>query len=208
MSSKNRPLPSNLAWSILALIFHAGCVSGAPYRWVDDLPDIGVPSTEYRIAPRDVIGVRVWNQEAMSLERARVRDDGRISLPFIKDVAVAGLTPNEAAEHLQRELQAVIVSPIVTVTLEEPALLNVSVLGEVANPGAYTVPQPAGVLHALAAAGGLTAYAGLNDIFVLRRLDRASPTPTRIRFRYRDLTSGDKVAAAFLLQSGDVVLVE
>lgn len=184
----------------------SGCATRAPYTWVDKVP-IKEDRAAYRIASRDLISVRVWNQDAMSLERARVREDGRISLPFLKDVEVAGMTPNEVGENLQRALVAFIVDPIVTVTLVEPAPLNVSVLGEVTSAGAYTMERPAGVLQAIAAAGGVTRYAGEEEIFVLRRLSPLLP-PTRIRFRYRDLTSGGNPAADFLLQNGDVVVVE
>jgi len=192
-----------LAWLL------AGCATtSVPYLWVDEYVGPEADPGVYRIAARDVIGVRVWNHEAMSVERARVREDGRISLPFLKDVEVAGLTPNELSERLQQALVSLIVDPVVTVTLEEPALLNVSVLGEVATPGAFTMPRPAGVLHAIAAAGGLTEYADRDEIYVLRRLSPTSAAPTRIRFRYADLTSGGTNAAAFLLQTGDVVVVE
>lgn len=201
-------LPRFISALVLGLVLPLGCAAPAPFRWVDELPPRTGESAVYRIGPRDFIGVRVWNQEAMSVERARVRDDGRISLPFLKDVVVAGLSPNELGEKLQRELVSVIVDPIVTVTLVEPAVLDVSVVGDVTNAGVYTLQRPAGVLQAIAAAGGLTEYASRDGIFVLRRLDPASAAPTRIRFRYRDLTSGVTPAAAFCLQSGDVVVVE
>lgn len=184
----------------------SSCATRAPFVWVDQVP-VKEDRAAYRIASRDVISVRVWNQDAMSLERARVREDGRISLPFLKDVHVAGMTPNEVGENLQRALVSFIVDPIVTVTLVEPAPLNVSVLGEVATAGAYTLERPAGVLQAIAVAGGLTRYAGDEEIFILRRLTPLLP-PTRIRFRYRDLTNGGNPAADFLLQNGDVVVVE
>jgi polysaccharide export outer membrane protein len=154
-----------------------------------------------------VISVRVWNQESMSLERARVREDGKISLPFLKDVEVVGFTPNEIGESLQRSLEPFIVDPIVTVTLEEPAPLGVSVLGEVTAAGSFILDRPAGVLHAIAAAGGLNQYADREAIYVLRRVSLGIP-PMRIRFRYQDLILGGNRASAFLLQSGDVVVVE
>ncbi|AKU89845.1 polysaccharide biosynthesis/export family protein [Vulgatibacter incomptus] len=190
-----------LAWGVL------GCASTSPYKWVDDIPGGRDDPAVYRLGVRDVISVRVWNQESMSVERARVREDGRISLPFLKDVRVAGLTPNELGDRLQTELVSFIVDPVVTVTLDEPAALDVSVVGEVTTTGVYAIHNPAGVLHAIAAAGGLTQFADRDSIFVLRRLSPAIP-PTRIRFRYRDLTSGGTRAADFLLQSGDVVVVE
>lgn len=201
-------------WFATPLLFLAsapalpGCASSHAYVWVDDLHLDERIESGYRIAARDVISVRVWNHEAMSVERARVREDGKISLPFLKDVPVAGLTPNELTERLQEALVSYIVTPVVTVTLEEPAPIHVSVLGEVATPGAYTLPRPAGVLQAIASAGGLTGYADRDGIYVLRRLTEESPAPTRIRFRYRDLTGGSTAAAGFLLRHGDVVVVE
>ncbi len=200
-------LPASLLLA-LCCVFAQGCATTQPFRWVDELEAEPERSADYRIAPRDVISVRVWNQEAMSLERARVREDGRISLPFLKDVSVAELTPNELSERLQRELISLIVDPVVTVTLEEPAQMNISVIGEVTTAGVFTMSRPAGVLHAIAAAGGLNRYANPEGIYVLRRLEPWSPAPTRIRFRMRDLTGGATRAAGFFLQSGDIVVVE
>lgn len=198
---------SRLALGVLIVFASSACAASLPYVWVDDAPIVADELVAYRVAARDVISVKVWNQDSMSLERARVREDGRISLPFLKDVLAMGLTPNQLAESLQESLVTFIVDPIVTVTLEERAPLTVSVLGEVAAAGTYTVQRPAGVLHAIASAGGLNAFADRDGIFVLRRV---APTiaPTRIRFRYRDLVGGGTPAAGFLLQSGDVVVVE
>lgn len=185
-----------------------GCAtSNRPYRWVDEAPPGANDLQVYRISPRDVISVRVWNQESMSLERARVREDGKISLPFLQDVRVAGFTPEELSDSLKRSLEPFIVDPIVTVTLEEPAPLGVSVVGEVTNAGTFTLEHPAGVLHALAAAGGINQYADREGIYVLRRVSLGIP-PMRIRFRYKDLVAGGNRASNFLLQSGDIVVVE
>lgn len=193
---------------VLAAWIGAGCASSIPYVWIDDLPHHQEDTLEYRIAPRDRIAVRVWNHEAMSVSGARVREDGKISLPFLQDVRVAGLTPRELSDQLRTQLINLIIEPVVTVSIEEPALISISMLGEVARPGSYTMPRPAGLLHAIAAAGGLTTYADDDGIYVLRRLEPTSVAPMRIRFRYRDLTSGGTPAAGFLLQSGDVILVD
>lgn len=190
-----------------AALSQQGCASSQPYLWVDEAPvDHDVPGV-YRLSVRDVISVRVWNQDPMSVERARIREDGRITLPFLKDVEVAGLTLNELSDKLQHALTAFIVDPVVTVTLEEAAPLSVSVLGEVTNTGIFAMQRPSGVLQAIAAAGGITHYADLEGIYVLRRLEASAP-PTRIRFRYRDLASGGTRAAGFVLQSGDIIVVE
>ncbi len=179
------------------------------YFWVEALP-VQEDDAGYRIAKGDVLGVRVWNQESMSTARAVVRNDGMISVPFLQDVDVAGMTPAELSQRLQVRLKPFIVSPVVTITLEERAPIRVSVLGEVAKPGAYDLPAGAGVLHALAAAGGLTAYAPRDGVYVLRAGYWAdgNPAPARIRFRYPALSSGEVRAATFRLRGGDVIVVE
>jgi len=165
------------------------------------------PEAEYRIAPGDVLAIRVWNQEAMSNPRARVREDGRISVPFLQDVDVAGATPSELSQRLQTKLKAYVVNPVVTVTVEEVRVLRVSVVGEVARAGQYELEHGAGVLAALAAAGGLTDYAHRNAIFVVRNT-LESKGPVRIRFRYEALSGGEKQAVSFRLRPGDVVVVQ
>jgi len=161
---------------------------------------------DYRIEPGDVLSVRVWNQDAMSNAHARVRDDGKISVPFLQDVEVAGTTPGELSQRLQTKLKTYVLNPVVTVTVEEVRALHVSVLGEVTRPGQYDLEHGAGVLAALAAAGGLTDYAHRDQIFVLRSSPGEAKGPVRIRFRYSALVGGERPAASFRLRPGDVVV--
>jgi polysaccharide export outer membrane protein len=65
------------------------------------------------------------------------------------------------------------------------------------------VEPSAGVLQAIALAGGLTDYAKRDSIFVVRR-----EPPQRIRFTFQGLTGGDVRATEFRLRAGDVVVVE
>ena len=180
------------------------------FIWVNDVPPgLAEPDAAYRIAPGDVIGVRVWNQDANSVDRARVREDGRISIPLLGDVEVAGMEPTELARRLEVRLRTYIQAPVVTVVLQELRPVRVSILGQVARPGTLDLEQDAGVLQAIAAAGGLSPFADRDAIFVLRRgywADRQAPA--RIRFRYDDLRRGKVPASAFRIRRGDVVVVE
>jgi polysaccharide export outer membrane protein len=198
-------------FALLAVLAAAACKHSREFMWVDAVPKtmIGGEST-FVIGPGDVIGVRVFNHEANSVERVRVRDDGRISLPLIDEIEVAGWEPAAIARLIELKLKAFITTPVVTVVVQERHPLRVSVLGKVARPGAYDLDRGGGVLHALAAAGGLTPFADEDAIFVLRQGYWADgdATPARIRFRYLDLVSGKKQASLFRLRVGDVVVVE
>lgn len=161
---------------------------------------------DYHVTPGDVLQVRVFQQEAMSA-RVRVRNDGKVSLPMVNDVVAAGKTPPAFAAELQTRLKEFINNPVVTVSLEESRPLTVSVVGEVGRAGVVTLEPGAGVLQALAAAGGLNDFAHRDGVFVLRKTT-GEAVPTRLRFTWDSLTRGEGKAAKFLLQAGDVVVAE
>jgi polysaccharide export outer membrane protein len=188
----------------LVLVAGAGCANTKPFTWVQDYKEPATPQQPgYVIQNGDVLQIRVFNQPDMSA-KARVRDDGKVSVPFLNDVVAAGFTPNALAQQLQVRLKEFINAPVVTISLEEPRPFSVAVMGEVNKPGLYPVPTGAGVLQALAAAGGFTNYAARDRIFVVRDV----PERARIRFAYEDLTLAEGKAAAFKLRPGDAVVVE
>lgn len=184
----------------VALAGLTGCSAGT-YVWAEELREPRPPN-EYVIAVGDLIGMRVFNQENMTT-RARVRGDGKITVPLLGDVEVRGRTPTAAATDLALRYREYLSSPKVTVTVEEAPPTSVPVLGEVGRPGIYALEPPAGVLQALAAAGGLSEYAGKSSIYVVRR----APAQ-RIRFSLTSLVQAGTPAAGFRLRAGDVVVVE
>ena len=189
---------------VVALISACAPVISAPFVWVDDWREPGAISKgEYVIGVGDLLNVLVWDQEKMSA-RVRVRSDGRVSLPFLDDVPVAGRTPVALARSLEERLRQFIVTPQVTVVVDEARPLSVSVLGQVDQPGLYNLDPGARVAQALAAAGGLKDFARKDRIFLLRSGDGT----TRIRMTYEDVTAGRSRAFSLRLRSGDVVVVE
>lgn len=198
-----------LALAAALAVALGGCAAGGTFVRVEDLPAAPGGEEEARVSAGDVVSVRVWNQEAMSVSRARVREDGRISVPFLQDVEVAGRTPAELSTLLKAKLAAFVVTPVITFSLDEVHPLRVPVTGEVARPGIYELDRRGGVLAALAAAGGFTEFAHRDAVHVLRyQLPLGERVPLRIRFSYQALARGERPAAAFRLRDGDVLVVE
>ena len=150
----------------------------------------------------DTVNIRVFNQEPLSTHE-KVRPDGKISIPVVGEVTARGKRPAQLASEIQDRLKQVVVAPSVTVTLDAGAELKVSVVGEVKQAGVFPLDHGANVLHALAAAGGLSEYADSDKVFVVRK-----SLPQRVRFRYQDLRSADPKSIAFQLQAGDIIVVE
>jgi polysaccharide export outer membrane protein len=188
---------------VLAVSACASSVSGG-FVWADALTT-EAPATTYVIGAGDQIAVQVWDNEKMSV-RTRVRSDGRISVPLVGELTVEGKSPEQVGTELEGKLSSakLVLSPRVTVIVEDARPLSVSVLGKVSRAGTYTFATGAGVADALASAGGLNEFAHKDRIFVVRR----TPEPVRIRFRFDQLFDQSHGSSAFRLKTGDVVMVD
>jgi polysaccharide export outer membrane protein len=186
---------------LLISLLASGCVTG-PFIWIDDYPvERDDDDTAYRIRTNDRLQISVWRQPELSTA-AWVRPDGKISVALAGDVKVVGLTPSDAAKAVEGALKGKVTAPV-SVTVVESRADTVAVLGEVADPGRYTIKTGDTVLDALAQAGGLTQYARRDRIFVLRRREQS-----RIRFTYEKLSGTSPRAIAFQLEDGDIIVVE
>jgi polysaccharide export outer membrane protein len=191
---------------VVATSLLGGCAGAGQYVWITDLPsDSTAPAGagEYLVRDGDVLNVRVFNQDALSM-RARVRSDGRIAMPGIGDIDVRGKRPSSLKSELEARLKDYVNAPSVTVTVDEFQPINVAVLGEVGHPGTFPADPRTTIAQVLAAAGGLTEYASHDSIFVVR----SAPQAMRIRFTYDDIRRGEPHTAAFSLRQGDLVVVE
>jgi len=125
------------------------------------------PAEAYRIGPKDLIHVEVFEVPALTGE-LRVSEAGSVDLPLIGEVEVAGQTPSELAETLKQLLEARYVQRAsVRVEIREFRSRPISVVGAVRNPGPLAFPGRWTLLEALTAAGGLADRHG-SVIYVLR----------------------------------------
>jgi polysaccharide export outer membrane protein len=114
-------------------------------------------SASIKIGPGDLLEITVFDVPEMT-QQVRVGADGKAELQLLGNTAVAGLTAQEAAETIARELrdQKFLLHPQVNVLVKEYASQGVSVMGEVQKPGVYTVLGPRSLLDVISMAGGLT----------------------------------------------------
>ncbi len=131
---------------------------------VSSVRDRGNRLGRYRLGPGDQIYIEVQPFNELSLQTA-ISPEGSIVLPLIGAISVEKLTPAQAQQKIQAELNQYLVNPIVRLQLLVPRPINVTITGEVARPGFYPVP-PTGVTLAtlLATAGGTTANADLRQV--------------------------------------------
>jgi polysaccharide biosynthesis/export protein len=199
----SRTLRSFALAGLLALA--SGCASAGQFVWYSDMPatEWGSDVGEYVIGVGDSINIRVYEQENLS-GAAKIRRDGRIALPLAGELIAAGKHPSQLAREIEGHLKEFIVTPRVTINVEQSQPVTVTALGEISHIGSLTLDPPARLIEALAQAGGPSDYADKSRIFVLRQF----PSFQRIRFTYDAVLHNEKNAAIFPLRTGDVIVIE
>jgi polysaccharide export outer membrane protein len=123
------------------------------------------------IGPGDRLFIHVTDTPEVD-QHPTVTDAGEIPVIGVGNVKVIGLTPAGAASSIHDHLIAAhyMKHPDVSVSIEQYATQNVSVLGEVKTSGAYPIATPRSILDILALAGGLNNVAD-RDILIERHGD-------------------------------------
>lgn len=94
---------------------------------------------------------------------------GNILVPLVGKLQIAGLTPEEVQDLLQRRFSEFVAAPRVTVVLAGLRPATITIAGEVLRPGFYSLAPGAQLTTALQAAGGTSNTADLRTIIVRRR---------------------------------------
>jgi polysaccharide export outer membrane protein len=139
----------------------------------------------------------------LSMQNYLVDADGYLNYPVIGRIKAAGMTKQELVSKIKSEIYPRYIK-------EEPIILlryanfRVSVLGEVARAGTFTIDnEKISILEALALAGDMTIYGNRSQVLLIRELGAGRET-IRIDIRDKYLTS----SPYFFLQQGDVLYVE
>lgn len=133
-----------------------------------------------------------------------VDSKGDIDFPVLGELHVQGMTREEVAVYIKKELQShdLIKDPVVTVEFMN---LSVNVMGEVNRPGRYNIDKDhLSILDALSQAGDLTIYGKRERVLVLRNENGTQ------RVYGINLCSADHLYSSpvYYLQQNDVVYVE
>ena len=158
---------------------------------------------EYRIAASDVLAIRVWKNQELSVE-APVLPDGTIVVPLAGTLHAHGLTPDELEDVIGEKLQEYVTAPEVAVVVMQVNGKRVTVVGEVNRPGSIPLGSNLRVVEAISNAGGFTPFADSDDVRVIRHTDHGD---VEFTFDYDAFTSGDAPQTNVLLMPGDVVVV-
>lgn len=216
------------------LVFLGSCSSTKNIPYIQNSASVNLDNRELydaRIMPKDILTITVSAEEADAaipfnltvpnsisqgtrssltqqpvLQNYLVDNDGNIDFPRIGRIKLGGLTKSEAEKYIEKKIKPYFSSSagnvIVTVRMVN---YKISVLGEVARPGMYTVTnEKISIFEALAQAGDLTIY-GVRDNVKLIREDANGQKSIQVL----DLNDANLLNSPYYyLQQNDIVYVE
>ena len=176
----------------------------------------------YILGPGDQLQLTLLDPGATALSGSfEILNDGSASLALVGNVVLDGLSLNQATSWLQSLYSQFLLRPELNLRVVRPRPLQVSVIGEVENPGLYSLTTSESsqtavsgsisglptVVAALQKAGGLTLNADLSNVLLQRRIPGNGRQLRETRLDLIALLKlGDKLQNPFLFD-GDTLLI-
>lgn len=162
----------------------------------------------YRLGPGDEVIIDIWGANQNTI-RQQISPEGTINIQKIGPVNLNGLTVAEANDYLKKKLNKIYdgldnpdgSTSDIRLTLGSSRTILINVMGEVVQPGTYSLSSFSTVFHALYRAGGVTDIGSLRNVRLVRNGKNIATVDV-----YQFIMKGN-VQDDIGLQEGDVVIV-
>jgi protein involved in polysaccharide export with SLBB domain len=168
------------------------------------LPTLMAGEGDYILAPGDTLDLMVYREPDLSM-RSKIARDGRVQLPLLGEVRVAGMSVRDAQEQIRKLYNAdYLVDPQIYLNIASYTQRKITLIGQVVRPGSYELQgnESLGILEAVGMAGGFTRIADSKNITVKRSSGGKTES---IKVNTRRLE--DPRGGAFQVLPGDIITV-
>ena len=184
----------------------AASVPTAPATSAADapLPALMAGEGDYILAPGDTLDLMVYKEPDLGM-RSKIARDGRVQLPLLGEVKIAGMSVRDAQEHIRKLLNAdYLVDPQVYLNIASYTQRKITVIGQVVKPGSYELQgnESLGILEAIGMAGGFTRIADSKNVTIKRVVGGKTETIKVNTKRLEDPKGG-----SFDIMPGDIITV-
>jgi polysaccharide export outer membrane protein len=162
-----------------------------------------VEISEFILGAGDTIEINVYRQDDLK-GSFKINRSGKIMFPLIGDVQVGSKSIFQVRDEIREKLSKYLVDPQITINVTTVQSQKIMVLGEVKNPGIYTLDTDFNVVEAIAKAGGVSDDANSKQVILARRgKDKYEFGSINLKKIYK----GNEISSNKLLQSGDIIYV-
>jgi protein involved in polysaccharide export with SLBB domain len=165
----------------------------------EPLKNIPVGS-DYLIGPGDSFSIYLWGGAEQTYD-VTVSRDGNIIIPHVGTLNVSGLTFGELKVFLSKKLKEFFKDIQVNITMNSLRTIEIFLVGEVKNPGTYSVSSLSTIITALYVTGGPTKKGSLRNISLIRN-GQAVTTLDLYDFFIKGIKDND-----LRLEPGDTIFV-
>jgi protein involved in polysaccharide export with SLBB domain len=168
------------------------------------IPSLMAGEGDYVLAAGDTLDLMVYREPDLGM-RSKIARDGRVQLPLLGEVKVAGMSVRDAQEHIRKLYDAdYLVDPQIYLNIVSYTQRKITVIGQVSRPGSYELQgnESLGILEAIGMAGGFTRIADTKNVVVKRRTGEKVET---IKVNTKRLESPD--GGSFQVLPGDILTV-
>jgi len=145
------------------------------------------------------------NTDLGSTRIIQVRSDGSMTFPLVGEVRAMGKTLPELSSEVEKKYDLLFRRGIsVSLNLNSSSVGNIAVLGEVQNPGRYTISSPVSPFFALAMAGGAKETGKKSQVVVVSRRPDGKVGWTVVNL---DIDSSQPLGPEIALSPQDMLLV-
>lgn len=160
---------------------------------------------DYKVGSGDTVEIKFFYNPELNQEM-QVRPDGKLSLPLVGELTLAGRTVAQIESDLKERYAGQLARPEVNVAVKSFASQRVFVGGEVNKPSAIPLQGEMTAREAILDAGGAKKTGALSKVVLIRRGDNGQPV-VQILNMADPQPPANTVAALPALQPFDVVLV-
>lgn len=154
----------------VVVLFFFGCASSGIMPPIPVTPENPLPAGEqsFALGSGDIIMLKVFGHDELSLSNLKIRMDGMISVPLIGEIKVTDMTVRDAEKIVEEKLAYYLIEPRVSINAVTITSKKVFVLGEVGTQTVITMEENMTLLQAIAKAGGVTTSAKTSEVSLIR----------------------------------------
>ena len=165
---------------------------------------INIPNVQsnYIIDVGDMVSLQLVGQRNEIFKKLLVKRNGAINVKEVGDISIAGLSIIEASDLIKKLTSQIFIGTEAYLTVTELRDMNVMIVGNVTNPGMYTLSGGSSALALINAAGGINKNGSYRSIEHKRNGELINTVDL-----YDVFISGD-LSKISQLRSGDSIIIK
>ena len=165
------------------------------------------PKPEALLGVGDIVKITVYQNPDLTVEGARISENGQINFPLIGAVVVSGLTVPAAEQRIAKQLRdgGFVLRPQVTIQLGLIRSSVISILGQVAKPGRFPIEAVGTKVSEMIAMAGGVAPGGADTVTLV---GTRNGRPIKLDIDLPAILQSGKTELDLVVENGDVIYAD